>query len=187
MTPPPIPIFAVHGKQDAKPITWNRSRVIFIDDDGHPWILGGEPYTIGTKFSRGEKALRRADSYSDYLGMSLDNERHYVISAYPGWRCLFGYIDDSGCDAWISDVAAWSVDEEGCMSPITVADMRGMEPANLYDAGVGNGLVRIFGPSEMVPSTDEQKEMVRGALEKQASIKQASITQVSSNPRQESK
>lgn len=173
MIVPPIPLYTVHGKADSKPtdrVQWTRCRVIFIDDDGCPWIVGRQPdnYRDGKFNAQGDKTLKRATEFSDYLGISneLDSEvKRVAIPAAKGWRVIFGCQDDGDLETWIDWVAGWSVTSHGCLVPIpgrwTETDC--LEPVDLLPA-VNVRVLKIIAPGESEPSDYARDTLVREAF-----------------------
>lgn len=167
MIVPPIPLFAVFGKPDEQPATWSRRRVIFIDSEGTPWVVGSQPDRFGGEFYEGDGLLGPATSYSNYLGVSEASnaeEQRTTISASPGWRCAFGCrFEDGSYETWLSEVAAWSLSSCVELYPIVRNDDTFLSPADKLD--IGNvRLLKIFEPGERVPEASELEKLARQAF-----------------------
>lgn len=153
---PPVPLFAVHGDKET-PAGWVRSRILFIDDDGNPWISGREPRTHPTtkEHHTGDKTIAPARSWPKFLGIEEGHDPDAFLPVAAGWRVVEGFCspgDEPEFEGQIKDVAAWLI-KNGELYPVTISDISGVLPCDSDDSENG-ALIRILGPSDPTPSQE---------------------------------
>lgn len=144
---PPLVAMFKHEKTDKTAEHITRNRVVFIDDDHEPWIVGNK------------SELMKASTYKNFDGLDDDSESvTSVIPALPGWRVLTFCRDDEKktVEPYEIEVVAWENRE---LRPMVFDDICSRSAWATFSED-DETFVTVLGPGSKMPEA-AKFELVR--------------------------